>query len=144
MTMAMARSTSACPFGNRFSIRLISSSRSAKEEQIELSITQVNEQVEALGASVRHTGRYPGWDFIPESELRNTYVRKYAELMGKAVKTVVIHAGLECGIIKSRIPDMDIISVGPDMRNIHTPDEALRLESCNNLFTVLKAVLKEK
>ena len=120
------------------------SSRSAKEEQIELSIAQVNEQVKALGASVRHTGRYPGWDFIPESELRNTYVRKYAELMGKDVKTVVIHAGLECGIIKSRIPDMDIISVGPDMRNIHTPDEALRLESCNNLFTVLKAVLGDK
>ena len=92
---------------------------------------------------MRHTGRYPGWDFLPESELRDTYVRKFKEIMGKDVQTVVIHAGLECGIIKSRIPDMDIISIGPNMRNIHTPDEALELESCERLFEVLKTVLAE-
>ena len=120
------------------------SSRSAKEEQIDLSIAQVDEQVEKLGANVRHTGRYPGWDFLPESDLRDTYVRKFKEIMGVDVKTVVIHAGLECGIIKSRIPEMDIISVGPNMRNIHTPDEALDLDSCGRLFEVLKAVLSEK
>ena len=120
------------------------STRSAKEEQIDLSIAQVNEQVEKIGANVRHTGRYPGWDFLPESDLRDTYVRKFKEIMGVDVKTVVIHAGLECGIIKSRIPKMDIISVGPNMRNIHTPDEALDLESCGRLFEVLKAVLSEK
>lgn len=120
------------------------SSRSSKEEQIDLSVAQVNEQVEKLGATVKHTGRYPGWDFLPESELRDTYTRKAKEIMGKDVETVVIHAGLECGIIKSRIPDMDIISIGPDMRNIHTPDEALSLDSCARLFEVLKAVLSEK
>lgn len=120
------------------------SSRSSKEEQIDLSVAEINARVEKLGASVRHTGRYPGWDFLPESELRDTYVRIFKELMGKDVETVVIHAGLECGIIKSRIPDMDIISVGPNMRNIHTPDEALQLDSCARLFTVLKAVLSDK
>lgn len=120
------------------------SSRSSKEEQIDLSIAQVNEQVEKLGATVKHTGRYPGWDFLPESELRDTYTRKAKEIMGKDVQTVVIHAGLECGIIKSRIPDMDIISIGPNMRNIHTPDEALELSSCARLFEVLKAVLSDK
>ena len=120
------------------------SSRSSKEEQIDLSIAQVNEQVEKIGANVRHTGRYPGWDFLPESDLRDTYVRKFKEIMGVDVKTVVIHAGLECGIIKSRISEMDIISVGPNMRNIHTPDEALDLDSCGRLFEVLKAVLSEK
>lgn len=120
------------------------SSRSAKEEQIELSIEQVNASASVLGASVRHTGRYPGWDFLPDSDLRDAYVRKFKEVMGKDVQTVVIHAGLECGIIKSRIPDMDIISIGPNMRNIHTPDEALDLDSCARLFKVLCAVLTEK
>ena len=120
------------------------SSRSSKEEQIDLSIAQVNEQVEMLGASVRHTGRYPGWDFLPESELRDAYISKFKQIMGIDVQTVVIHAGLECGIIKSRIPDIDIISIGPNMRNIHTPDEALHLESCARLFQVLKAVLSDK
>lgn len=120
------------------------SSRSAKEEQIDMSIDQVNIEVEKLGASVKHTGRYPGWDFLPESELRDSYIAKFKEIMGKELQTVVIHAGLECGIIKSRIPDMDIISIGPNMRNIHTPDEALQLESCERLFKVLKAVLSDK
>ena len=120
------------------------SSRSSKEEQIDLSINEVNAQVEKIGASVKHTGRYPGWDFLPESELRDTYIRKFKEIKGIDVQTVVIHAGLECGIIKSRIPDMDIISVGPNMRNIHTPDEALDLDSCARLFEVLKAVLSDK
>ena len=120
------------------------SSRSSKEEQIDLSIEQVNALVGELSANVRHTGRYPGWDFLPESDLRDTYVRKFKEIMGKDVQTVVIHAGLECGIIKSRIPEMDIISIGPNMRNIHTPDEALDLDSCARLFEVLKAVLSEK
>ena len=120
------------------------SSRSSKEEQIDLSISDVNALVEKLGANVRHTGRYPGWDFLPESDLRDTYIRKFKEIMGKDVQTVVIHAGLECGIIKSRIPEMDIISIGPNMRNIHTPDEALDLASCGRLFEVLKAVLSEK
>ena len=120
------------------------SSRSSKEEQIDLSIEQVNALVNELSANVRHTGRYPGWDFLPESDLRDTYIRKFKEIMGKDVQTVVIHAGLECGIIKSRIPEMDIISVGPNMRNIHTPDEALDLDSCGRLFEVLSAVLSEK
>lgn len=120
------------------------SSRSSKEEQIDLSIAEVNEQVEKLNAGVRHTGRYPGWDFLPESELRDAYIKKCKEVIDRDVQTVVIHAGLECGIIKSRIPDMDIISVGPNMRNIHTPDEALQLESCERLFKVLKAVLTDK
>lgn len=120
------------------------SSRSSKEEQIDLSISEVNALVNGLSANVRHTGRYPGWDFLPESDLRDTYVRKFKEIMGKDVQTVVIHAGLECGIIKSRIPDMDIISIGPNMRNIHTPDEALELDSCARLFEVLKAVLSDK
>ena len=120
------------------------SSRSSKEEQIDLSIAEVNVLVTELGADVRHTGRYPGWDFLPDSDLRDTYIRKFKELMGKDVQTVVIHAGLECGIIKSRIPDMDIISIGPNMRNIHTPDEALNLDSCARLFEVIKAVLSDK
>lgn len=123
------------------SVYITYSSRSAKEEQIDLSIEQVERCASALGATVYHEGRYPGWDFLPESELRERYAEKCFARTGKRAKTVVIHAGLECGIIKSRLPEMDIISVGPNMRNIHTPDEALDLESCSRLFEVLLDVL---
>jgi dipeptidase D len=129
---------------NKDGARIVYSSRSAKEEQIDLSIAQVDEAVVGLNADVEHASRYPGWDFLPDSELREKYVRIFKEKMGKDVKTVVIHAGLECGIIKSKIFDMDIISVGPNMRNIHTPDEALEIESCERLFEVLKALIAEK
>lgn len=123
------------------SVYITYSSRSAKEEQIDLSIEQVEDCAAPLGATVYHEGRYPGWDFLPESDLRERYAEKYFARTGKRARTVVIHAGLECGIIKSRLPEMDIISVGPNMRNIHTPDEALDLESCARLFEVLLDVL---
>lgn len=124
------------------SVRITYSSRSAKEEQIDLSISEVEREAEKLEASVQNTGRYPGWDFAPKSELREIYAEECARITGKAPRTVVIHAGLECGIISSRLPGMDIISVGPDMRNIHTPGEALDLASCERLFETLLAVLK--
>lgn len=122
-------------------VSVVYSSRSAKEEQVDLSIKQIEEAAKAVGGAVSHRGRYPGWDFAPDSDLRDIYIKKYREIMGKEVKTVVIHAGLECGIISSKLPDMDIISVGPDIYNIHTPDEALDLASTARVFEVLKAVL---
>ena len=121
------------------------SSRSAKEEQIDLSIESVNREVEKLGAEVRHTGRYPGWDFLPESELRDTYIRKFKELMGKDVQTVVIHAGLECGIIKANIEGLDCISCGPNMKNLHSPEEALNIESFGKYaYAVCSLIAKAK
>lgn len=117
------------------------SSRSAKSEQVDLSIEQVKEGARPLGARVTCRGRYPGWDFAPESPLRELYASKYREIMGKEIATVVIHAGLECGIISSRLPDMDIISVGPDIYNIHTPDEALDMASADRVFRILKEVI---
>lgn len=126
---------------NESGVSIVYSSRSAKEEQVDLSMKQIEEAAKAVGGAVSHKGRYPGWDFAPDSDLRDIYIKKYREIMGKEVNTVVIHAGLECGIIKSKLPDMDIISVGPDIQNIHTPDEALDLASTDRVFEVLKAVL---
>ena len=55
---------------------------------------------------------------------------------------MAIHAGLECGIIKSHIMDMDMISIGPDMKGIHSPDEALDLDSLERFWTLIKEMLK--
>ena len=121
--------------------RITYSSRSAKSEQIDLSISQVKEAAERISADISCRGRYPGWDFVSDSPLREAYVKAYKEVIGGDVNTVVIHAGLECGIIKSKLDDMDIISVGPNMYNIHTPDEALDLASVARVFEVIKAVL---
>ena len=126
---------------NGESVNITYSPRSAKEEQLDLSIEQVERAAARVGAGVSHRSRYPGWDFAPESPLRELYIKKCREKLGKDIETVVIHAGLECGIIISRIPDMDAISIGPDALNIHTPNEALDLASTARVFEVLKAVL---
>ena len=62
---------------------------------------------------------------------------------GKAPKVTVIHAGLECGIIRSHITDMDIISIGPGMRDIHSPDEALDLASFERTWKMVCELLKK-
>ena len=56
---------------------------------------------------------------------------------------MTIHAGLECGIIKAAVPDMDIISIGPIIKNIHTPDEALNLPSYERLWQIVTGILRK-
>jgi dipeptidase D len=95
-----------------------------------------------LGAKTHHHSRYPGWNFDKKSEIRETYMAKYRALMGEDVTVTIIHAGLECGLIKDHIPEMDAISVGPDMEGIHSPDERMNLASCEKFWTILKNVIE--
>ena len=64
-------------------------------------------------------------------------------MLGREPQVVAIHAGLECGVIKSRLPDMDMISIGADAQNIHTPDERLDLASYGRLWRIVTEMLKK-
>jgi dipeptidase D len=118
------------------------STRSAIEAQIDASVAQLNALAAMLGAKTHHHSRYPGWNFDKKSEIRETYMAKYRALMGEDVAVTIIHAGLECGLIKDHIPEMDAISVGPDMEGIHSPDEKMNLASCEKFWTILKNVIE--
>ena len=59
------------------------------------------------------------------------------------MKVVAIHAGLECGYIKKQLPNMDIISIGPDMKDIHSPDEVLYLDSVERVWNVLARLMAD-
>jgi len=107
-------------------IDIIFSSRSSVESKLDASILELNTLAAMTGCTIRHYSRYPGWSFAKNSELRALYADAYREVTGKEARVDVIHAGLECGIIHSHIP-MDIISIGPTARGIHSPDEALYL-----------------
>jgi dipeptidase D len=76
------------------------------------------------------------------SPLRDKYISAFKRLYDKDLTVGVIHAGLECGIISSKAPGLDIISVGPNMYDIHSPDEHLDLASCERVFNVLLDVVK--
>ena len=96
------------------------------------------------GAECRHYSRYPGWEYAPESALRNEYIAAYKKLYGKDMTVGVIHAGLECGILSSKMSGMDIISIGPNMFDIHSPRERLDLASCERVWQTLIEVVKTK
>ena len=94
-----------------------------------------------FGCSYSHDSRYPGWQYEPQSKLREIFAQCYRELNGGTMKMEAIHAGLECGLIKAKKPDLDIVSTGPVIYDFHTPNEHLDLESCFRLWKLLKKVL---
>ena len=95
-------------------------------------------------ASFKVEGEYPGWAYKQNSSLRDKMSRVYEEMYGKKPVIMAIHAGLECGILSSKIEGLDCISIGPDMYDVHTPDERISIGSIARVWEFIKAVLAEK
>lgn len=96
---------------------------------------------ELAGAKVDHSGSYPGWNPNPQSEILELAKKKYAELFGKVPEVKAIHAGLECGIIMSSQTQLDAVSFGPTIRNPHSPDEMVNIETVQKFWKYLLAML---
>ena len=94
-----------------------------------------------FGADVSVSGNYPGWKYRQHSELRDHMVEVYKKLYGREPELMAIHAGLECGILSEKIDDLDCISIGPDMQDIHSAKEKLSVKSTANVWEYIKAVL---
>ena len=88
-------------------------------------------------------GHYPPWEYNEKSQLRELYKEVYTDYFGKAPKVEAIHAGLESGVFASHIYDFDCISVGPDIKAIHTTDEALSISSTQKVYEILLEFLKK-
>ncbi len=123
-------------------VELTFSSRSAIESRLDASIDELDTLALITGCTAKHYSRYPGWDYAPTSPLRDLYARAYREVTGKDAIVDVIHAGLECGIIVSKLPDLDVISVGPDMRDVHSPDERLNLSSVETFWKTIEKLIE--
>lgn len=85
---------------------------------------------------------YPGWAYVEDSPLRKQYVKFIQETEGKVIKEEGTHGGLETGIIKGLLPDLDIITLGPDMFDIHSPDEHLDIASYHRCYKRLVKFLE--
>ncbi len=120
----------------------------ALRSAIEASKEKLKLQLEALvgltGGSIAWHGDYPGWQYNPSSKLRADMVRIYSEMFGAPVKVEAIHAGLECGIMVSKIPGLDCVSFGPDILDIHTTGERLSISSVKRMWEYLLEILKQK
>ena len=91
---------------------------------------------------VKSEGFYEPWEYREDSELRDKCLKVYKEVTGKDMQVNVIHAGLECAVFSKKYPDMDMISIGPDMSGVHTPKETLDLESTDRVYEFLKKLVE--
>ena len=92
-------------------------------------------------ASCIASGAYAAWQYRKDSFLRDTASRVYAELFGAVPKIEAIHAGLECGLFAGKIGDLDCISMGPDIFDIHSPLERLSVASTARTFAFVQKLL---
>ena len=120
------------------------STRSGKESQLDRAEVEMNALAKELGAAVKNHNRYPGWEYAPVSGVREQYLRAYRRALGKEAVVNVIHAGLECGEIFARVPGMDMISISPTLRDIHSPAEVLDLASAEDFWKTLEAFFAEE
>lgn len=121
-----------------FSIR--SSVSSAKEYVIE----KVTLFTEFLGGTVSKSGDYPAWPLARESAFRDQCIDIYKQLYGEEPQVVTIHAGLECGLLSEKIEGLDCISIGPNLKEIHTIKERASISSIARVWEFVKAVLAYK
>ena len=122
-------------------VTLEQSVRSSVESSKNVLIGKLLTIGELFGAEVTVSGQYPGWKYRQHSELRDHMVSVYEKMYGKKPLLQAIHAGLECGILSEKIDDLDCISIGPDMQDIHSASEKLSVKSASNVWEYLKAVL---
>ena len=117
--------------------------RSAKGEEKARLGKRLSEIAAKYGAEYGERGAYPAWEYREDSHLRDVMVDVYKRLYNKEPKVVIIHAGLECGILSEKLPGLDCVSIGPDNFDIHTTEEHLSISSTARVWDYLKAVLKE-
>lgn len=122
--------------GMDFSLR--SSVKAAKEE---LKNKVINILLDK-GAKYQVDGDYPAWEYKKESPIRDKMIRVYREMYHKDPEVLGIHAGLECGIMAQKIEGLDCISIGPNMKDIHTTRERLSISSTQRVWEFLLNVLK--
>ena len=122
---------------------VVTSSQRSSVESAKTYVMQMVESVFALaGADVAHSDGYPGWAPNPQSVLLEKTVGAYERLFGAEPKVRAIHAGLECGLFLEKYPELEMVSFGPTLRGVHSPDERLEIATVPKFWDLLLEVLK--
>ncbi len=123
-------------------ISVLSSQRSNVMSNLDNMCATIRACFLLAGAKVQHTDGYPAWKMRADSALQKIVVESYVRLFGKQPIVRGIHAGLECGLFSERYPQLDMISFGPTLRFVHTPDERLHIPTVQMVWDHLLDVLK--
>ncbi|MGC9363080.1 MAG: aminoacyl-histidine dipeptidase [Fidelibacterota bacterium] len=118
----------------------------SQRSSVETAKIDIADQVKATGllagGEVHQGGGYPGWKPNMESKILEMMKSAYKDLYGKTPEVKAIHAGLECGIIGETVPGIDMISFGPTIKNPHSPDEVVEIETVERFWGLLVETLK--
>jgi dipeptidase D len=123
-------------------LSLETSQRSSVASEIVEIADAVTSVFELGGAEVTGSDGYPGWKPNLDSPILKTAIKTRKELYGQEPEVKAIHAGLECGIIGERCPGMDMVSFGPTLAGVHSPDEKIYVDSVERYWNYLLAILK--
>jgi len=119
------------------------SSRSSVQAELDGTVDRLIGIATEHGAAAEADAGYPGWQPNPDSPLLKTAIDVYEELYGEKPQVMAMHAGLECGIIGDRVPGMDVISIGPTLKNPHSPSECVSVSSVKKMLgDYLNAILE--
>lgn len=123
-------------------MKMVASQRS----NVMSNLTNMGNTIKAVfqlaGAEVVQGDRYPAWQMNPNSELTKIVVDTYKKLFGKEPKVIGIHAGLECGLFSEKYPNLDMVSMGPTLRGVHSPDERLLIPTVQIVWDHLLEIMK--
>ena len=122
-------------------LRMTFAVRSSVNQEKQTLLNQLKELARFYDGEYSQMGDYPAWEYRKDSNLRDTMVKVYRMLFEKEPEVVAIHAGLECGILSDKLPGLDCVSIGPNMRDIHTSRERLEIVSVERTWIFLKEIL---
>jgi dipeptidase D len=123
-------------------IRIATSQRSSLESGKKDVVDMVDSVFMLAGARTAHNDGYPGWSPNTKSQILEITRKSYKKLFGNDPEVLVIHAGLECGLIGEKYPGMDMISYGPTLRGVHSPDECINIPTVQRFWDLTLEILK--
>ncbi|HZY09977.1 MAG TPA: aminoacyl-histidine dipeptidase [Bacteroidota bacterium] len=121
---------------------IATSQRSSIASELDEAVDTISSIFRLAGAKVKSTDGYPGWKPNLESKILKVAKESYRQLYGKEPAVKAIHAGLECGIIGEKFPGIDMVSFGPTLEGVHSPDEKIYIDTVEKYWRFLLAILK--
>jgi dipeptidase D len=122
-------------------VQIATSQRSSDASELLRIVDTVRSIMHSAGGEVDVDSGYPGWKPNPQSEILAITKESFRDLYGKAPAVKAIHAGLECGVIGERYPGMDMVSLGPTLEAVHSPDERIYIDTVSRFWELLLTVL---
>ncbi|MGQ8338204.1 aminoacyl-histidine dipeptidase [Sunxiuqinia sp. A32] len=124
-------------------VQIVTSQRSELDSRKYLASEMVRSVFEMGSATVKNSDGYPGWTPNPDSKILKIAVDSYKKLFDTKPIVRSIHAGLECGLFLEKYPDLDMVSIGPTIRNAHSPDERIQIKTVEKFWRHLVDVLED-